>query len=555
MNKKIFRSVFLSMILVLTASMVLITAILNQHYVEVEKERMAVEAELVEAGIETEGMAYLEAVQEDMYRLTWIARDGTVLFDSQADASQMENHAGREEFQGALAEGSAYSSRKSDTLTKTTIYYAKQMTDGTVVRVAITNDSLLSTFFRMTSAFLWVLLAAVAASVFVARRLSNRIVRPLNKIDLDHPLEMREYPELTPMLMRIDEQNKEISDQIETLHRQQKEFNAVTHSIHEGLILLDTSHHILSMNEMAVRLFSPEGKEVKELRELEPQDMLEGLVSKAEQRAHSEEILSRGRRRYRVSADPITSRGELTGVSLLSYDVTEEQEEEEHRQEFTANVSHELKTPLQSIMGSAELLENGMVRKEDEPVFLHRIRTESARMLTLIDDIIRLSQLDTTQDVKTDNVNLENPVLEALEALSASAQDHHVTIQRELQPVIVRGNARLLYEIAYNLVDNAIRYNKDPGTVTVRTYEKGGIAFLQVSDTGVGIPRESQNRIFERFYRVDKSRSRKTGGTGLGLSIVKHAVQLSGGKVHLESKVGSGSTFTVTIPGAADGKQ
>lgn len=556
MKKRIFRSVFISMVLVLAASLALITVVLNRHFISLEEERMKTQADLAAAGIETEGMGYLSALDLSDYRVTWIARDGTVLYDSQSDASQMENHADRAEFQGAVANGSAYATRSSHTLMTATIYYAQLLSDGTVVRIAIARSSLLATFLQLISAFLWILIAAACVSALVAVYMSRKLVKPINEIDLDHPLDMQEYPEMRPLLVRIDDQNKEIAAQLETVHRQEKEFLTVSQAIQEGLVLADANGKILSINLAAKMLLAPDGRNTENISDLAYPDLIGKLFAKAKSFSHAENsVTTPDGRIFNISFDPVTSHKQLTGVSILSYDATETYQAQQMRQEFTANVSHELKTPLQSIMGSAELLENGMVKKQDVPVFLKRIHKEAARMLQLIDDIIRLSQLDELEDAREEKMDLAQSANEVLEALSSSFAEHGIHLEKHIETATIKGSPQLVYEIAYNLIDNAIRYNKPDGSVTVSVYPHHAFAMLQVADTGIGIPEASQERIFERFYRVDKSRSRKTGGTGLGLSIVKHAAALCGGTIRLESKEGVGSTFTVNFPLLEDAKQ
>lgn len=555
MKKRIFRSVFISMILVLAASLGLVTVVLNRHFITLEEERMKTQADLAAAGIETEGMDYLSALHLSDYRVTWIARDGTVLYDSKSDAGAMENHANRAEFQGAVANGSAYATRSSRTMMTATIYYAKLLSDGTVVRIAIARSSLLAMFLQLISAFLWILIAAAAASGLAAEYMSRRLVKPINEIDLDHPLQMQEYPEMRPLLLRIDDQNREIAAQLEMVHRQEKEFLTVSQGIQEGLVLADADGKILSMNLAAKMLLAPDGRNIASINDLAYPELIQKLFARAKSLSHAEDsITTADDRIFNVSFDPVTSHKQLSGVSILSYDATETYQAQMMRQEFTANVSHELKTPLQSIMGSAELLENGMVKKQDVPVFLRRIHKEAARMLQLIDDILRLSQLDELEDARKEKMDLAQSANEALEALSSSFTEHGIRLEKHIEEAMIKGSPQLVYEIAYNLIDNAIRYNEPNGLVRVSVYPYHSFAVLQVADTGIGIPETSQERIFERFYRVDKSRSRKTGGTGLGLSIVKHAVALCGGTIRLESKEGVGSTFTVYFPLVEDPK-
>lgn len=421
------------------------------------------------------------------------------------------------------------------------MYYAERLNNGGVIRIAITRNSFWRMLLRLLSPLLLIMLLAVLVSWFLAKPLSQTIVKPLNEMDLDKPLESKAYDEIKPLLTRLDSQNKQIADQMEQLHHREKELKTVTDAMQEGLILIDLDDWILLSNPAVVSLLG--------LHDTDPlPDDVKEIIDKNSRLAHTEGIVERNGRNIQISASPIISRKILKGTSILVVDVTEEYHEEQVRREFTANVSHELKTPLQSIMGSAELLENHLVKDEDRDGFYKKIHESSAQLLTLIDDIIRLSHLDENQRFEEIKLNLKSPVTEALEALQGSAYRHGIKLETNLSDTMILANFCLVYEIAYNLIDNSIRYNKEKGKTKITVKEHRGQAILQVADTGIGIPQEAQNRIFERFYRVEKSHSRKTGGTGLGLSIVKHAVQQCHGTIRLESELGKGSTFTVIFP-------
>lgn len=546
MTNKIFRPVFTSCIFVAAMTVGLIVMILNNYFVAIEENQIATQAELTAAGIDAAGQNYLNNLTIDGYRLTWIDKDGTVLYDSEADAATMENHGSREEVKEAILTGSGKSDRNSSTLATETMYYAKRCTDGTVVRLAVTRNSAFLLLLRLLTPLLWIMLAAVIVSYVVGKKVAYKIAEPLNHIDLEKPLANKNVEEIRPLLERLDEQNIKINEQMEILHRKQKEFITATSSMREGLILINQSWHILSQNPSAERIFHLDAEAEEPFVSISKEFKL--LIEMAFAGQQNSGIINQEEKIIRIDASPITSHGVLIGVSILAYDISDEYTAEMQRKEFTANVSHELKTPLQTIMGSAELLQNKMVKPEDEDIFINKINTEAKHLLTLIDDIIRLSQLDENRKIEKENIHLKEIVQEAFDALQKSAETHHVIVHLDGNDGIVYGNSRLLYEIAYNLVDNAIRYNQDPGSVTVQIETKKDEVTLTVSDTGIGIPEESQVRIFERFYRVDKSHSRATGGTGLGLSIVKHAVQLCNGTIALTSKVGEGSTFTVHFP-------
>lgn len=541
MFKKIFRASFLLTSLVLFFAVLLSAVVLSIDFDHTEMSALASQADLAASGVNTSGKKYLKNLKGENYRITWINSKGKVLYDNEENPKKMGNHSRREEVAEAMKKGIGTSERYSTTLSTVTMYYAERLNDGGVIRIAITRNSFWRMLVRLLSPLLLIMLLSVLVSWFLAKTISQTIVKPLNEMDLDKPLESNAYDEIKPLLTRLDSQNKQIADQMEQLHHREKELKTVTDAMQEGLILIDLDDRILLSNPAVVSLLglhdtAPLPADVKE------------IIDKNSRLAHAEGIVERNGRNIQISASPITSRKILKGTSILVVDVTEEYHEEQVRREFTANVSHELKTPLQSIMGSAELLENHLVKEEDRDGFYNKIRESSAQLLTLIDDIIRLSHLDEKQSFEEIKLNLKSPVTEALEALQSSADRHGIKLETNLSDTMILANFRLVYEIAYNLIDNSIRYNKGKGKTKITVKEHRGQAILQVADTGIGIPQEAQSRIFERFYRVDKSHSRKTGGTGLGLSIVKHAVQQCHGTIRLESELGKGSTFTVIFP-------
>ncbi|MCH4015243.1 MAG: ATP-binding protein [Solobacterium sp.] len=547
MRKKIFRTVALTMAVILAIAMVIVILIVNHHFITVEENRMDTEAQLAAEGVAYGGENYLKSLAPHSYRLTWIDQDGSVLYDSQADPATMENHKDRTEVKEAFTDGTGEDVRYSDTLAERTIYYAVKCDDGTVVRIAETYDTVGILTLRMVSPMLVLLILSILSSSLIANKLSKDLAKPINEVDLDHPLAQTTYEEITPLLTRIDKQNRQIDEQMEQLHQRKKEFEAVTKNINEGLILINMKQEILSVNEAALDLFDLDEKP-KKITDFTDDPKFAGLISDVMHNYGAEVILKTSDITLRADANPIRSHGVQTGASILVQDVTENYAAEEVRRQFTANVSHELKTPLQSIMGYSELMENHLVDPKDCDSFAHKIHTESCRMLQLIDDIIRLSQLDEGNVVDVNALNLKDLVNEAAEAVSAEAKEHQVELKFDIESVWINANSRLIYEIIYNLMDNAIRYNRAGGYVKVKTRRKHDEAVLEVSDNGIGIPRESLPHIFERFYRVDKSHSRATGGTGLGLSIVKHAVQLSHGRITVQSKINQGTTFTARFP-------
>lgn len=533
MFKKIFRASFLLTSLVLFFAVLLSTIVLSIDFDHTEMSALASQADLAASGVNTSGKKYLKNLKGENYRITWINSKGKVLYDNEENPKKMGNHARREEVAEAMKKGTGTSERYSTTLSTVTMYYAERLNNGGVIRIAITRNSFWRMLLRLLSPLLLIMLLAVLVSWFLAKT--------LNEMDLDKPLESKAYDEIKPLLTRLDSQNKQIADQMEQLHHREKELKTVTDAMQEGLILIDLDDWILLSNPAVVSLLG--------LHDTDPlPDDVKEIIDKNSRLAHTEGIVERNGRNIQISASPIISRKILKGTSILVVDVTEEYHEEQVRREFTANVSHELKTPLQSIMGSAELLENHLVKDEDRDGFYKKIHESSAQLLTLIDDIIRLSHLDENQRFEEIKLNLKSPVTEALEALQGSAYRHGIKLETNLSDTMILANFRLVYEIAYNLIDNSIRYNKEKGKTKITVKEHRGQAILQIADTGIGIPQEAQNRIFERFYRVEKSHSRKTGGTGLGLSIVKHAVQQCHGTIRLESELGKGSTFTVIFP-------
>ena len=549
MTKKIFRSTLLVAVCALLASLVLVMGCLYDYFAGLQSQALRDELTLAASGVSQGGETYLDTIDSNRYRLTWIAPDGTVLYDTQADASTMENHASREEVQQALAAGEGESSRYSQTLLEKTIYVARRMDDGSVLRICVSQQTLAVLLLGMLQPVLVILLAAVIFSALLAKRLSRRIVEPLNAIDLDHPLEAKAYDEIAPLLGRINRQHEQIDDQLRELQRKTDEFTHITQSMPEGLVLLDNKNVILSINPAASRLFGAQSGCVgQSFLTLDRSTDVSQAIDRARETGHSETRVELSGRIYQFDISRIESAGEKIGAVLLCFDITERETAEQVRREFTANVSHELKTPLQGIIGSAELIENGMVKPEDMPRFIGHIRTEAQRLVALIADIIRLSQLDEGVEMPKENVELLSLAGEVAEDLRAAADKASVTITTDGQSSVVFGVRRLLYEMLYNLCDNAIKYNRPGGSVRIHVENREQEAAISVLDTGIGIAPEHQSRIFERFYRVDKSHSKASGGTGLGLSIVKHAAMYHGGKVALESEPGRGTEIRVTLP-------
>ena len=551
MTKKIFQSILLVAGCVLLASLLIIMGFLYDYFGGVEENQLRDELNLAAAAVEDGGTDYLSRLTADRCRLTWIAADGSVLYDTRTDAESLENHASRAEVSQALTTGTGESTRYSSTLMEKTMYYAQRLDDGTVLRISISRATVGMIAVGMIQPLLIVLIVALILSGLLARRLSRRIVDPLNSLDLEHPLDNDAYEELSPLLKRIHRQHVEIQTQLRELREKTDEFTQITGSMREGLILLDEHGSILSINAAAQMLFGADAQCVgRDFLTVERSHEISAAIQAAVTDGHSEVRAERAGRVYQFDISCITSDGKLLGTVILAFDITEQEFAERNRREFTANVSHELKTPLQGIIGSAELIENGMVKPDDLPRFVGHIHAEAARLVTLIDDIIRLSQLDEGDAMPTEPVDLLAVSQEAAENLHDAAAARDVTVSVTGQPSVIPGVRRLLYESVYNLCDNAIKYNRGGGRVDVTVAADAGGSSITVADTGIGIAPEHQSRVFERFYRVDKSHSKASGGTGLGLSIVKHAVQYHHGRIELESTPGTGTTIRVVFPNA-----
>ena len=546
MTSKIFKSILSVAIAVLLASLVVITGMLYQYFGTMQESQLKDELSLAASATEQLGQSYLSQLDSDRYRLTWVDEDGTVIFDTHADSASMDNHENREEIKEALLTGTGSSVRQSSTLTEQTIYEAVRLEDGSVLRISVSRATAFVLVIGMFQPILMVLFFAAGLSAWLARRMAKRVVEPLNNLNLDQPMENEAYEELSPLLHRIHTQHIEIEQQMQELQHKRDEFDQITDNMKEALVLLDHSGRILSINPAAKNLYEIASVTIGEdFLTLERKQFMREALEQAKVQGHAEFRAQKNGRDYQFDVNRIDSDGNTRGMVILAYDITEQVNAEKHRQAFTANVSHELKTPLQAIIGSAELMENGIVKTDDLPRFVGHIRKEASRLLYLIDDIIRLSQLDEGAEMDQEDVPLKQLAEDVCETLTDAAKLKDVTLEVTGEDVVMRGVRRLLYEILYNLCDNAIKYNRAGGSVTVSVSQKTNEICVSVKDTGIGIPPEHQDKIFERFYRVDKSHSKQSGGTGLGLSIVKHAVQYHHGKIVLASQVNVGTTITV----------
>ena len=549
MTKKIFKSILIVAGTVLLASIVIIMGCLYEYFSNIQKDKLADELDIAASAVELYGTDYLKNIDSERYRITWIQADGKVIYDTKAGADSMENHADRQEVKQALAEGEGSSSRYSDTLMEKTSYYARLLDDGSVLRVSTTYATAGLLVLGMLQPILVVLIAALVLSGILARRISKRIVEPMNSIDLDRPLENDTYEELSPLLNRINQQHKEIEMQMRYLKQRTDEFTQITESMKEGLILLDNKGNVLSINEAAQNILETDSDCIgQSFLSIERSRNINNAIQSAFEEGHSEIYAQYGNREYQVDISRIESGGETVGAVLLAFDITEQQNAQRNRREFTANVSHELKTPLQGIIGSAELIENGMVKPEDMPRFIGHIRKEASRLVTLIEDIIRLSQLDEGRQMPSEQVDLFELADEVRSVLEGACEAKNINMKLMGEHVCVDGVKRLLYEIIYNLCDNAVKYNNEGGIADIDISSDEKNAYITVRDSGIGIPQDQQERVFERFYRVDKSHSKESGGTGLGLSIVKHAVSYHNGTVSMKSEPGNGTEIRVALP-------
>ena len=544
MTKRIFRSIVIVATLVLFVCFGVTLGILYSHYSELQWQQLGNELTIAQNGLEQYGEDYLDALSKGSFRFTWIDKSGSVLHDTEASYEEMDNHSDREEIMEAFAYGSGDSQRYSDTLTTKMLYKAVKLQDGSVLRISAAQDSVFALLLQILVPLIFIYAVAIGLSLVLARRMAKRIVHPLNDLNLDHPLTCHTYDELSPLLHRIEKQNKQITAQVELLKEKTDQFEQTTSSMSEGLVLLDEEGKILSINPAAARLFETSKACIGlDFFVVDRSPEMRSGIQKALTKQHVDFQINKHGCVYQIGISPIASEERLLGAVILAFDVSEQVNAQRNRQEFTANVSHELKTPLQSILSSAQLLQSGLVKQEDIQKFTGYICSETERLLQLISDIIRLSQLDEGGEYPKENVNLYQVCSQVLQTLIPAADQRNITVELHGDETEITGIRQLAYELIYNLCDNAIRYNKDNGKVIVTV--KGRSVIVQ--DTGIGIPKEHHARIFERFYRVDKSHSRETGGTGLGLSIAKHAAQRLNAKISLESVPDAGTTVTISF--------
>ena len=548
MTGKILRISYLVAISALLASALLFFGVMYRDYEDGAFARLRAEAAAISQGLGAAGSDYFDSFAPDD-RVTWIAANGTVLYDSAAPAQLLESHADREEIDHALQTGEAQTSRYSKTLLQRTFYYAKLLEGGTVLRVSCTQNSLPAMILMLLTPFLWVATLVLILCGVLSYRLARQITKPLNAINPDNPAPLPSYPELTPLFDKLREQNRTIGKQMNELQLRQREFTAITENMREGFLLVDCKMHVLSSNHSALEVLG--GRELKPgclLYDAECSQEIFDAVDTALSGSHAELLLTIDETSWQVLANPVVASGQVAGAVVLFMDVTEREQRERLRREFSANVSHELKTPLTSISGFAELMKEGLVPPEKIPEFSGDIYKESLRLIGLVNDIIQLSRLDeNSTQFQRAPVDLYDLCAQSIERLSTVAARQSVTLALTGEHAEIMGVEQLLKEMIYNLLDNAIKYNVPGGSVTASVRKSAGRTILSVADTGIGIPYAHQPRVFERFYRVDKSHSKEVGGTGLGLSIVRHAAQYHGARLELKSQPGKGTTITVTF--------
>lgn len=547
MKKRIFRNTMLVMFFVVALCGVLILGVLYDHFTDELQDELLNEATYITQGVEANGIDYLNQLEKIDTRITWVDTDGTVLYDNKVDVSSMENHGDRQEIKVAMTSSKGKSIRYSNTLAEKTIYYAVRIADGSVIRVSNTQSSVVQILKEMLRPVIVVLLMAFALAGVLAYRVAKQIMAPLDNIDFEHPEDAKVYDEMAPFISKIIRQNKQIKANMDVLQSQQQEFRLITENMQEGFIVIDKTAHILSYNTSALKLFGVNMEvENKSVLVLNRTDQFSKLVNDSLQGKHMEEIILLGDRYCNVYINPVMDKEYVAGAVIIITDVTEKEERENLRREFSANVSHELKTPLTSISGIAEIIKNGIVDEKDIPKFAGNIYEEAKRLISLVEDIIKISRMDEMEGIpEKQPVDLYVVAQKALENLSQTAENKNIKVEQKGDFCQISGVEVILYEMIYNICDNAIKYNKQGGNVIVETGYEAEQAYIRVSDTGIGIPEEQIDRIFERFYRVDKSHSKDVGGTGLGLSIVKHGAKLHNATIDVDSTLSQGTTITM----------
>ena len=550
MTKKIFNSIWIVAVSVFIFSALFFMGVLYNYFSILQKQQLETQVNMTSQGLENEGVAYLKDLDLGNYRITWIDQDGNVIFDNKADSSEMENHLNREEVKEAKKYGVGKSARYSTTFTEKSYYYAKKLKDGSIIRASSSQSTVLTLLLSMTQSILIIFILVILFSLILAKYATKKIVKPLNEIDLDHPLSNNEYDELSPLLHRLYKQQKEIKNKNDILEQKHSEFITITKGMQEGIVLLNTELSILDMNHAAMTLLDLDNTCIEQniltcCSNLE----LQNVLQKAKDGKHVEKIIELSQGMYQLDISPVLLNDQVLGMAVLILNVTEKEKMEKLRREFSSNVSHELKTPLQTILGYAEIMSQGLVKDQDLISVSNKIYAESKRLIQLIQDIISLSNLDEGGNgLQWEKLNVYEVAQKSVNELKPFAEMNHVHIQLKGTNVYLQSVHQLLHTVFYNIIENAIKYNRENGAVNVSIKEDREQVYISITDTGIGMENKDLDRIFERFYRVDKSRSKEKGGTGLGLSIVKHAVLLLNGTIQVESKVNEGTTFKIVLP-------
>ena len=547
MKSRIFRATVSVGLLMVLSTIIIIMGVLYAYFDKQFVNELSQEAVFVKSGVEKNGVEYLNSLGNTKNRITWIASDGTVIYDSIADEAAMDNHLDREEVKEALESSVGESIRYSSTISEKTVNYAVRLNDGSVLRISREQYTVWTILAGMFQPILVVIVAAFIISAFITYAVSKIIVKPLNEIDLEHPEEAVSYDEIAPLLRKLSLQNKQIAKNMEELRRQRESFNTITENMSEGFLIIDNLTKILSHNSSALKLLGISGDvENKSVLGLNRSESFCKAIDMALNGNHNVQKMDVDGKYYQIFANPVFQDKAVVGAVITILDVTEKEKREEFRREFTANVSHELKTPLTTISGTAEIIKSGLVKPEDIPHFASNIYNEAQRLITLVGDILKLSKMDEnniTSEKKP--VDMKDVIKRVLDTIRPMAVKKSISIELQSEDCYVNGISPILEEIVFNILDNAVKYNKDNGSIKIVLENKDGHVELSVSDTGIGIPYEEQDRVFERFYRVDKSHSKDIGGTGLGLSIVKHGAAIHNATVTLKSAPLEGTTISV----------
>ena len=549
MTKKIFKNIFLACFSMLVVTIVIIFGVMYNYHGKQIMNELHSEINIISVGVEYGGTKYLDTLSKsEKARITWVNKDGSIKYDSNVSKSKMENHLNRKEIKDAMKNGTGEDVRMSDTLSERTMYCAKLLSDGSVIRISTNQYTVWILLLNMWQPLAIVVIIALVLSYIIAYLSSKKIVMPINDLDLENVEAVTTYEEIEPLVHKISHQNRVIRDQIKELKRTQAEFNVITGNMKEGLLVLDLQGKILSYNKSVKKLLNISSLDDEYLEDLSIDDEFKTNINNAIHGTHMSDTFEYGDRYLSLYCNPVEVDGKIKGAVAVILDVTEKHQRELLRREFSANVSHELKTPLTAILASAEIIGMDSTPKETVTHFAHNITKEANRLITLVNDIIKLSKLDDkSYEPEDKEVDIYEIAKNVEDTLSPIADNCGVQLTLYGEKTIVHGVPTLLSEIVYNLVDNAIKYNKPNGSVTITVAPVNGKATLIVEDTGIGISKEDQSRIFERFYRVDKSHSKEVGGTGLGLSIVKHGVEHHNGKMKVESELGKGTKITIKL--------